>query len=125
MRPHSFLACSTGELAHLQTVLRDRLPGCEILASRIRQADDMLNKPLRFPPRGARHNQWYQCDRCQTALETVDDTHHRCPICNTVYSGPPYDDVIFGRQHEQNFSQMTACAWAYALTGKRVYAERA
>lgn len=125
MRPHPFLACSTGELARLQTVWRDRLPGCEILTSRIRQADDMLNQPLRFPPRGMRHNQWYQCDRCQTALETVDDTHHRCPICKKIYSGPPYDDVIFGRQHGQNFGQMTACAWAYALTGKRAYAARA
>ncbi|MBU0715228.1 MAG: heparinase II/III family protein [Verrucomicrobia bacterium] len=124
MRPHPFLACSTGELTRLQTVLRDHLPGCEILASRIRQADGMLNQPLRFPPRGARHNQWYQCDRCQTALETVDDTHHRCPICKKIYSGPPYDDVIFGRQHRENFGQMTACAWAYALTGKRIYAER-
>jgi len=123
-RPHPFLACSTGELAHLQIVLRDRLPGCEILTSRIRQADGMLNQPLRFPPRGARHNQWYQCDRCQTALATVDDTHHRCPICKKIYSGLPYDDVVFGRQHGQNFGQMTACAWAYALTGKRVYAER-
>lgn len=125
MRPHPFLACSTGELARLKTVLRDRLPGCEILTNCIRQADDMLNQPLRFPPRGARHNQWYQCDRCQTALATVDDTHHRCPICKKIYSGPPYDDVIFGRQHGQNFGQMTACAWAYALTGKRAYAGRA
>lgn len=36
-RPHPFLACSTGELERLQIVVRDHGPGCEILASRIRQ----------------------------------------------------------------------------------------
>ena len=124
-RPHPFLACSTGELARLQSVLRDRLPGCEILANRIRQADGMLTQPIKFPPRGARHNQWYQCDRCQIALQTVDETHHRCPICKKIYSGLPYDDVVFGKQHSRNFTQMKMCAWAYALTGKRAYAQRA
>ena len=29
--------------------------------------------------------------------EDVDDTHHQCPRCKTVYSGEPYDDVVIER----------------------------
>jgi len=55
----------------------------------------------------------------------VDATHHQCPKCGKVYSGPPYDDVIFSRQHSQNLQRMLTAAWAYAISGDKRFAEYA
>ncbi len=122
---HPFLACSRVELARLQRAYQSEGREHNIVANFARQADRFLNKPVSYPPRGGQHNQWYQCDQCEIALKTIDDTHHQCPRCKKVYSGEPYDDVIFSRTHNRNLSQMTTAAWAYAITGQTKYAEYA
>lgn len=48
----------------------------------------------------------------------MDDTHHKCPLCDTVYSGFPYDDVVFTRKHHALLGRMLDTAWAYAITGE-------
>jgi hypothetical protein len=95
------------------------------VADRVQEAQRFLGEPLEFPPRGGQHNQWYQCDSCETALRTVDATHHRCPRCGKVYSGPPYDDVIFSQQHGRNLQRMVTAAWAYAIAEDQRCAEYA
>ena len=89
------------------------------------RADEVLERAVVFPPEGGQHNQWYQCDKCQLPLETVDNTHHRCASCGEVYTGYPYDNVIYSRQHGRLTRDMSVCAMAYALTGKENYAQRA
>ena len=120
---HPFIACTQEDLARLQAAWKGTGPAHDVAAAIVRRADEALAAPLSFPPRGGQHNQWYQCDACQTALKTVDDTHHQCPRCKKVYTGEPYDDVIFSRRHEANLKNMTDAAWAYAATGQRRYAE--
>ena len=91
----------------------------------VERADETLQREVVFPPEGGQHNQWYQCDKCQLPLETVDDTHHKCSHCGEVYTGYPYDNVIYSRQHGRLTRDMSMCAMAYALTEEEKYAQRA
>lgn len=123
--PHPRVACAPEELDRLRVALAGSGAAREVVEAVISRARRALNEPLVFPPRGGQHNQWYQCERCQLGLKTVDPTHHRCPRCKTVYSGEPYDDVLYAKQHGRNLAAMVDCAWAYAITGQRKYADRA
>ena len=120
---HPIIAATPDELARLRAALKATGPAHDAVARVVKQADDALGKPISFPPRGGQHNQWYQCDKCQMALRTIDETHHECPGCKKVYSGEPYDDVVYEHQHYRNIHNATSAAWAYALTGERRYAE--
>ncbi len=118
------LACTPTELQRLRAALADAALA-PLVRAKVDAARRQLAEPLQFPPRGARHNQWYQCDACQVALQTVDDTHHRCPRCEKIYSGPPYDDVLFARAHGTNLARALGAAWAFALTGERAFGDDA
>ena len=119
---HPLISCTQAELERLRQAYRSTGPEHEAVAKVVDRARQALDKPVEFPPRGGQHNQWYQCDNCQMGLITIDDTHHQCPRCEKIYSGAPYDDVIFRRQHGRNLSNMINCAWAYAITGNQEYA---
>ncbi len=122
---HPVIACTAEELARLAAAYAAAGPEHDVVAGMIAQADAALKKPLVFPPRGGQHNQWYQCDTCQIGLKTIDETHHQCPQCKKVYSGEPYDDVLFSRTHHTNLRGAYAAAWAYAITHKPEYARQA
>jgi hypothetical protein len=123
-QPWPSVACTAEELARLRAAYRGAGPEHAMVAERVGQAERMLKEPVAFPPEGGQHNQWYQCDKCEIGLETVDATHHRCPKCGTVYSGYPYDNVLYSRQHGALARQMETCAWAFALTGEERFARR-
>lgn len=120
---HPFLACTAEELARLREAYRTEGVAHEVVAAHMRAADACLGKPAVFPPRGGQHNQWYQCQDCQMGLKTIDDTHHRCPKCEKIYSGYPYDDYIFAKKHDDNLSGALSTAWAYAITRDEKYAQ--
>jgi hypothetical protein len=124
-RAHPYLACTSEELRRLRHAYRGSGPEHDAVAACVREAEGFIDEPVGFPPRGGQHNQWYQCDDCETALRTVDPTHHRCPRCQKVYTGHPYDDVIFSRQHGRNLGRMETAAWAYAISGRTRFAEYA
>jgi hypothetical protein len=124
---HPFLACTTQELARLQKAYHGSGPEKKVAALLVRRADPFVNdpNPIFFPPRGGQHNQWYQCEKCEFGLKPMNTTHHKCSSCGKIYSGHPYDDVIFSRQHRTNLNHMLLAAWSYAISGQRKYAERA
>jgi hypothetical protein len=122
-RGHPFLACTADELGRLRQAYRGQGTERDIVATRVREAERFVGEPVEFPPRGGQHNQWYQCDKCEIALRTIDATHHQCPKCGKVYSGPPYDDVIFSQQHSRNLQRMVTAAWAYAISEDKRFAE--
>ena len=122
---HPVVACTPEELRRLREAYASKGPERAPVSAIVEEAERFLRRVPEFPPRGGQHNQWYQCDRCQIGLTTVDPTHHRCPECGTVYSGEPYDDVIFARVHHANLSGVSAAAWAFAITGEKRFAERA
>ena len=119
---HPFIACTSGDLARLRAAYDGEGENHGVVASHVKEADAYLGEMVIFPPRGGQHNQWYQCQDCQMGLETVDATHHRCPKCETVYSGYPYDDCLFTKQHSDNLNGALATAWAYAITEDENYA---
>lgn len=119
---HPRIACTAEELARLKTAYAGTGPDHKVVVAVVTEAERALTQPLVFPPRGGQHNQWYQCEPCQVGLETVDDTHHQCPKCGKVYTGEPYDDVIFSRRHYANLRKLHAAAWAYAITGRAEFA---
>ncbi|MFO8011868.1 MAG: heparinase II/III family protein [Phycisphaerae bacterium] len=122
---HPVIACTEAERARLRAAWQSTGPDRRAVDGVVRRADAALKEDLAFPPRGGQHNQWYQCDACQVALKTVDATHHTCPKCGKVYSGPPYDDVLYERHHYRNLKHLHAAAWAWTLTGKKEYADLA
>ncbi len=124
-QPYPSVACTPEELARLREAYRSSRATHDIVARRVTEASDALKRDLIFPPEGGQHNQWYQCDQCQLALDTIDATHHRCPKCRRVYSGYPYDNVIYSQTHHRLTRDLWVCAWAYALTSDETYARRA
>jgi len=123
-QPYPSVACTLDELERLRSAYSTIGPGHEVLMKQLQQAELALKHDVEFPPEGGQHNQWYQCDQCQIALETVDDTHHHCPKCGQVYSGYPYDNVIYSQKHYRLTRDMEVCAWAFAITGETKYARR-
>jgi len=125
VRAHPYLACTPEELARLRRAWRGGGAEHDVVAARVKEAARFVDEPVTFPPRGGQHNQWYQCDKCEIALKTIDAAHHQCPKCKKVYSGHPYDDVIFSRVHSSNLRNMETAAWAYALSGEEKFARYA
>lgn len=121
---HPVIALPPGGLDRLQAALaKEDSPYFAEIQSLVRTGEKAVEKSLSFPPRGGLHNMWYQCDDCEAPLHTVSDTEHKCRLCGKVYSGHPYDDVIFAGRHGSNFRRMHQAAWAYALTGEEKFAK--
>ncbi|HOI54403.1 MAG TPA: alginate lyase family protein [Phycisphaerae bacterium] len=117
------IAATAEELARLRAAWASPGPAHDALKARFARADEAMKRPLEIPPEGGQHNQWYQCEKCQMALQTVDAHHHKCPKCGEVYSGYPFDNVLYGRTHMQNTYRAEDAAWAWAVTGEKRYAE--
>ncbi|MBN2127977.1 MAG: alginate lyase family protein [Sedimentisphaerales bacterium] len=124
-KAHPYLACTSEELARLRRAWRGDGAEHDVVAAYVKEAARFAEEPVSFPPRGGQHNQWYQCDKCEISLKTIDPTHHQCPKCNKVYSGHPYDDVIFSRVHSSNLRNMETAAWAWAVSGEERFARYA
>ena len=120
---HPVIACTPEELGRLRAAFQATGPAHDVVARTVAEAARVVGKPVVFPPRGGQHNQWYQCDKCQLPLKTIDATHHQCTRCKAVYSGEPYDDVVFARTHNHNLRGALSTAWAYAITGEERYAK--
>ncbi len=118
---HPIVAATPEELGRLRAAYAGGA-GHEVVSAVVKAADRRIERPVEFPVRGGQHNSWYQCNACQIGLKTMDATHPRCPRCATVYSGPPYDDVLFSGVHRRNLDDMAGAAWAYAVTGREKYA---
>jgi oligo-alginate lyase len=122
-RKHPVLACTPEELRRLRDAYAAGGEAGVFLADLKARVDEWMGEPVVFPSRGKAHNQWYQCDACQIGLKTLDDTHHQCPKCEKVYTGAPYDDVIYGRITGRHLRTALNAGWMYQLTGQVGYAE--
>jgi len=114
------VAVTQEELGRLRAAFGSEGEGREPVARRIRSADTAISEPLVFPPRGGQHNQWYQCETHQIALRSEGE-RHVCPVDEQVFSGYPFDDVVFSRVHFRNLDRALDAAWAFALTEEEKY----
>ncbi|MCK6472637.1 MAG: heparinase II/III family protein [Planctomycetes bacterium] len=121
---HPLLAATPEELARVRAAYKSDKPERKPVAAWVEKAGKAMAAKLEFPPRGGQHNQWYQCEKCQMGLVAAE-AGHQCPKCKKVYTGAPYDDVIFAKEHGRNLSRALACAWAYAITEDAKYAKYA
>ncbi|MGC8639450.1 MAG: hypothetical protein ACP5XB_06180 [Isosphaeraceae bacterium] len=76
LEKHPMIACTPDELGRLKAAHAGGEREHEAVARAIVAAGRQLGRPISFPARGGQHNQWYQCDKCQIGLRTVDATHH-------------------------------------------------
>jgi rubrerythrin len=116
------IAATRDEIKRLRSAWSSTGAEHDIVARRVKQADEAIEEGVSFPPEGGQHNQWYQCDTCQRGLITIDPHHHQCPVCKTVYSGFPFDNVLYSRQHSRNMGRAEDAAWAWLITGDKKYA---
>lgn len=119
------LAATPEELSRLRAALSTGGEKADVVGKIVTRADQALKRTISFPPEGGHHNQWYQCEPCQLGLEALDETRHQCPKCSRVYSGYPYDNVLYTARLQALTRDMHDCGWAFALTRDKLYAMKA
>ncbi len=101
---------------------------CEWAAAALKEliarADGALAKPVDIPDRGGQWGHWYTCKKDGVGLVADSPVRHRCPKCNTVYTGEPYDSVYLARIHGANSSAVRDLGLAFRFTGRPEFARR-
>ncbi|MCC6383519.1 MAG: heparinase II/III family protein, partial [Dehalococcoidia bacterium] len=94
--------------------------------------DDVLGNAARGlksdpnpPERGGQWPHWYSCKLDGVRLRTVSPTEHRCPKCNTVYTGDPYDAVVLYGVHQRYSRFIRDLGLAYRVQGDPAMARQA
>ncbi|MBI3680953.1 MAG: heparinase II/III family protein [Acidobacteria bacterium] len=80
---------------------------------------------LALPADGGQWTLWYVCPVHGVSLQYQPPNTHRCPVDGRVFTGWPFDQVIFSRRHSDLAAAARDNALAYRLTGIRKYAEAA
>lgn len=100
-------------------------PGARALRDKVlAEADALAAAPLNIPRAGGQWTQWYACPADGAVLEAESASVHRCPTCNKIYSGWPYDAAHVSRQHMRWLQGLETLGWAYTLEPKPAYATR-
>ena len=97
----------------------------EALQQLLARAEAVIAKPMEIPDRGGQWGHWYTCGKDGSPLVMDSPTRHRCPKCNTIYSGEPYDSIYTARVHGGNSSAVRDLGLAFRFTGREEFAKRA
>ena len=89
------------------------------------KAHSRVATPVKIPDRGGQWPHWYACQSCGTHLETESPTVHRCPSCDLVNSGEPWDSVPLTQIHNALSTDVRDLGVSYMLSGERPFAEKA
>ena len=122
---HPRLLVSGAEIARLKEKVGRLDWAGAIYAGQLKAADGWLEKAVILPDRGSQWWHWYACKKDGGRLKTVSPTEHECPVCKTVYTGWPYDDVVLDRIHGGYANAVRTLGFVYQMTGERKYAEKA
>lgn len=77
-----------------------------------------------LPPEGGQWGMWYVCPYDNSYLSYSPPMTHRCPKCQRTFSGWPYDQVIYGRMHNDLSKAALRLAQSYLLTKDIKYANQ-
>jgi hypothetical protein len=78
-----------------------------------------------LPPEGGQWGLWYICPQGGAYLNYEGPGQHICPLDNQVYSGWPYEQVIYARMHQDLADAASDLGLAYQLSGETAYAQSA
>ncbi len=78
-----------------------------------------------LPPEGGQWTAYYVCPVHGVALQYEPPMTHRCPVDGATYSGWPYDQVIYSREHSELARTARDLAMAWQFTGNATYAQQA
>ncbi len=78
-----------------------------------------------LPTEGGQWTAYYVCPVHGVTLQYEPPMTHRCPVDGATYSGWPYDQVIYSRQHGDLAKAVRDLALAWQFTGQLSYAQAA
>lgn len=122
---HPRLLVTDAELPGLREKIETVAWAKAIWEGQLKTANDWLEREVVLPDRGSQWWHYYACKQDGARLQTVSPTEHKCPVCGTVYSGWPYDDVVLDRQHGALSSAVRTLGLVYRVTGDPRYAAKA
>ncbi len=76
-----------------------------------------------LPPEGGQWGMWYICPNGEYLVYQSPGRHY-CPSNGQYYTGWPYDQVIYGRMHNDLAEAARDLGLAYRITGNITYAQR-
>ena len=123
-REHPFLFADSKTIDRAKSRAKKYPWAADQLNKIINEADEILKKDVSAPDEGAQWPGHYVCKKCNVRLKYTDGKHV-CPECGTVYTGWPYDQVIYYYRNNNNFRQIRVLGMAYAFTNRETYAEKA
>jgi hypothetical protein len=97
----------------------------DALRELLARAEAAIAKPIDIPDHGGQWGHWYACKKDGATLVADSPTKHRCPKCNTIYTGEPYDSVYIARMHSANSAAVRDAGLAFRFTGRPEFAKRA
>jgi len=77
------------------------------------------------PPEGGQWSQHYICKVHGVSLQFHPPDKHVCPVDGQVYSGWPYDQVIYGRRHSESAAAARDNGLAWQFTRRPEFARAA
>jgi len=109
--------------------LRAKAERCEWAARELQriheQADALMKEDLNCPPSTGRHSLNYLCPECKERLKTLSATQHQCRICEKIFSGDPYDGVLYKVQHAKLAKAVVTLGLASLFFDDTSYARQA
>ena len=122
--PHPCVAVTADELAAVRRRAVEQ-EWARAIRERIRsRAANLVAEPLVIPHAGGQYTHYYTCPNDGAHLQPESPTRHVCPVCGTVYTGYPYDDVYVSLRHNHWLNAVEDLGLAYALDQAPAYAER-
>lgn len=123
--PHPRLLVTDAELPAIKERVQRQPWARAFYDVQVKSADDWLGKQIQLPPRGSQWWHYYACKKDGARLKTLSPTQHQCPVCGTIYTGWPYDDVVLDREHQALSGAVRTLGLVYRLTRDRRYADKA
>ena len=78
-----------------------------------------------LPPEGGQWGLWYVCPTHGVRLRNEGPTTHVCPVDDQVFSGWPYDQVVYSWMHGDLADAARDLGLSYRMTGNAAHAQSA
>lgn len=90
----------------------------------VKQADEILNRPLKIPEKEGDWIFYYFCPKDNAMLKPDTETKHICPVCGCVYTDERTNAAYRTYLNYRIDKDCLTLAKAYAYTNQQKYAER-